>query len=356
MPDHTIHVPPAAPATVSLRIIATAILFGCIYYASSVVITLICSILIASVLEPGVLLLERLRLPRWLASLLVVLLMLAAGYVIIYLIYDRAQAFAGELPKLAEKFKQITAHIQIRARDIDKSTQTILPPSADANLPAVRVQEESPWMRFLLRGIGSVYAVIVSVMFIPFLVFFMLTSKNQLWAATLNLFPVYRRQQAEDVILAIAKMLRRFVVGNLLVGLISACLIAPAFAIIHLQYALLMGTIAAFLSLIPYIGVALGILPPLLIALMEYNTIEPFLVVGIVVGVVHFIAVNILTPKLVGHRVKLNALSVTIAMMFWAWLWGGFGLVLAVPLTAAIKAVCDNVETLKPYGAWMSEG
>jgi predicted PurR-regulated permease PerM len=71
---------------------------------------------------------------------------------------------------------------------------------------------------------------------------------------------------------------------------------------------------------------------------------------------VHFLAVNVLTPKLVGRRVNLNALSVTIAMMFWGWLWGGIGLVLAVPVTAAIKAVCDNVEKLKPYGAWMGEG
>jgi len=60
-------------------------------------------------------------------------------------------------------------------------------------------------------------------------------------------------------------------------------------------------------------------------------------------------------PQLVGHRLIQNALAVTIAMMFWAWLWGGVGLVLAVPITAAIKAVCDNVERLKPFGAWMGE-
>jgi predicted PurR-regulated permease PerM len=78
--------------------------------------------------------------------------------------------------------------------------------------------------------------------------------------------------------------------------------------------------------------------------------------IGVSVAVVHFVAVNVLTPKLVGQRVNLNALSVTISMMFWAWLWGGFGLILAVPITAAIKAVCDNVESLKPYGAWMGEG
>jgi predicted PurR-regulated permease PerM len=70
---------------------------------------------------------------------------------------------------------------------------------------------------------------------------------------------------------------------------------------------------------------------------------------------VHFAALNILTPKLVGHRVNLNALTVTISLMFWGWLWGGIGLVLAIPITAAIKAICDNNSSLRPYGAWMGE-
>ena len=347
---------PAATASVSVRIIAIAVLLGCIYYASSVFITLICSILITSVLEPGVRLMENFRLPRWLASLVMVLLMLLVAYLVIYAIYDRAQAFMENLPKLIAKLKQLTAHIQLTAHNLQQSTQTIMPPSSDTNLPTVRLQQESPWMQYLFRGFGQVYGFAVTVMFIPFLVFFMLTSKHQMWAASLNLFPVQRRQQAEDVIHAIARMMRQFVVGNFLVGLISAALITPVFGIIHLQYALLMGPLAAFLGLVPYIGVALAILPPLLIALLQYDTMAPFIAIGITVAVVHFLAVNVFTPKLVGHRVNLNALAVTISMMFWGWLWGGIGLVLAVPITAAIKAVCDNVEKLKPYGAWMGEG
>lgn len=351
---HT-EIPPSTAASASVRIIAIAVLFGCIYFASSVVITLICSILIASVLDPGVRMMEY-RLPRWLASLIMVLLMLTAAYLVIYVIYDRAQSFFLELPKLMDRLKQITAHIQLTAQNIQQSTRTIMPSSSDSNMPTVRLQQESPYEQFLLRGIGSVYAFMLTVMFIPFLVFFMLTSKDHLWAASLNLFPIQQRQQAEDVIQAIARMMRQFVVGNLLVGLISACIITPVFAIIGLQYALLMGPLAALLSLVPYIGVALGIFPPLLVALMQYDTTGPFITIGVSVSIVHFVAVNILTPKLVGQRVNLNALSVTIAMMFWSWLWGGFGLILAVPITAAIKAVCDNVDTLKPYGAWMGEG
>ena len=357
MPEPKLDFSPAASATsASLRIIAAAILCTCIYLASSIVITLICSIFVAFVLDPGVRLLERFRLPRWVAALLMVLLTLAVLYLVVYLIYDRAAAFLDDLPRFAARVKQIVAHIQVTTKSLQQSTSSILPSAADSNVPAVRLQQESPWVQFLLRGIGSVYAFSVTVMFIPFLVFFMLTSKNQIWAATLNLFPLERRQQAEEVIKGISKMVREFVVGNLFVALISAVLITPVFQAIGLRYALLMGPLAALLSMIPYIGVALGILPPLLVSLVQYDRMGPFLTIALTVIIVHFLAVNVLTPKLVGHRLKLNALTVTIAMMFWGWLWGGIGLVLSVPLTAALKAVCDNVEPLKPYGAWMGEG
>ena len=355
MPEIRNEIHRVTATSLSARLIAVVVIFGCIYYASSVVITLICSILIAAVLEPGVKLLERISIPRWMASLLMVLLMLAATYLLVYAIYDRGRDFAHELPKITGKLHQLVTNIQVTAQNLRKSAQ--FPAPTEANLPTVRLQEEeSPWVTFLLSGFRSFYSFAVTVMFIPFLVFFMLTSKHQLWATSLNLFPIQKRQQAEDVIHAIAHMLRRFVVGNFLVGLISAGLITPPFAILHLRYALLMGPLAAFLSLIPYIGVALGILPPLLVALLQFDTVGPFVAIALTVMLVHFVAANLLTPQLVGHRVNLNALSVTLAMMFWGWLWGGVGLVLAVPITAAIKAVCDNVDSLKPYGAWMGEG
>lgn len=343
--------------TISLRIIAAAIVFASLYYASSIAITLICSIFIAFVLDPGVKLMERLRVPRWVGSMLMVVLMLAAIYLVVYAAYDRAVAFMDDLPKFTARVKQIVAQIQVTAKSIRESTLPNLPSPAETSMPTVRLQqEESPWIQFLVRGIGSVYAFTVTVMFIPFLVFFMLTSKDQIWAATLNLFPLARRQAAEEVIRGISKMVREYVLGNLLVALISAALITPVFVWVDLRYALLMGPLAAILSMVPYIGVALGLLPPLLIALVEFDRWEPFALIATTVVFVHFVAVNVLTPKLVGQRVKLNALSVTIAMMFWGWLWGGIGLVLAIPITAAFKAVCDQVRPLKAYGAWMGEG
>jgi len=345
----------AIASSSSLRIIAGAIVFGCIYYASSILITLTCAILIAYVLDPGVRLLERLRIPRWLGALALVLIALSLVYLLFYAIYDRATSFGSQLPALSIRIRQIVEHYQAIVSHLRQSTSSLVSPSPESTVPAVRLQEESGWTHFLLRGIGSVYSFTVTAMFVPFLIFFMLTSKAHLYSATVNLFPVERRQQVEDTLTAIGRMIQQYVLGNLLVALISMALIIPVYMLIHLPYAIILGGLSAVFDLIPYIGVPLAILPPLLVALVQSSNATPIIVIAVTVSVIHFISVNVLTPKLVGSRVRLNALSVTIAMMFWGWLWGAMGLVLAVPITAALKAVCDNVPSLKSIGNWLGE-
>ena len=167
MADTKLDFSPSTAAATSLRIIAVAIVCASIYYASSIVISLVCSIGIAFILDPGVKLLERVRIPRWLGALLMVLLTLAVLYLLVYLVYDRVVAFMDDLPKFAARIKQIIAHIQVTTKSLRQSTSTILPSSAESNIPSVRLEQESPWMQFLLRGIGSLYAFTVTVMFIP---------------------------------------------------------------------------------------------------------------------------------------------------------------------------------------------
>ncbi|MCL6507998.1 MAG: AI-2E family transporter, partial [Bryobacteraceae bacterium] len=90
-------------------------------------------------------------------------------------------------------------------------------------------------------------------------------------------------------------------------------------------------------------------------ALPVYSTLTPYLLVGSAVAILHLLALNLLYPKIVGARVHLNPLVVTIALMFWSVLWGPMGLILAIPLTAAIKAICDNVSGLQPYGRLLGD-
>jgi predicted PurR-regulated permease PerM len=340
-------------SSTSLGIISACLLIAGLYYASSVVSTLVLAIFIAFVLDPGVRGLERLRVPRWLASLAVVLLGVAVVYVIVYVVSSRALSLAADLPRLESKLRQVGARFETPFSRLDSTLRQASP--ADQNVPTVRIEQPSPVSQFLWRGIGSVYTFTVTVMFIPFLIFFMLTSKNHLWAATLNLFALDRRQQAEDIIHSIGVMVRQYVLGNVLVAVISALLTTPVFRIIGLPHALILGPLSAILNLIPYIGVALAMLPPLVTGLIAFDSVGPFVAITVTVAVVHLLAANLLTPRFVGRRVNLSALSVTLALMFWGALWGGIGLVLAIPITAAFKAVCDNIRPLKALGVWLGE-
>ncbi len=110
---------------------------------------------------------------------------------------------------------------------------------------------------------------------------------------------------------------------------------------------------SGFLSLVPYFGLVLALVPPLLAGLAHFTTPGPLVAIAGAVVVFHLVALNVLYPKIVGRRVHLNPVVVTLAIMFWGWLWGGLGLLLAVPITAAMKAVCDNVASLRPYGRLM---
>jgi predicted PurR-regulated permease PerM len=95
--------------------------------------------------------------------------------------------------------------------------------------------------------------------------------------------------------------------------------------------------------------------PPLAAGLIVYNEPPIYLMIAVVIAVLHLVAMNLLYPKLVGSRVHLNPLVVTVALMFWGTLWGAIGLLLAIPITAGIKAVCDNVSSLQGYGKLLGD-
>jgi predicted PurR-regulated permease PerM len=79
------------------------------------------------------------------------------------------------------------------------------------------------------------------------------------------------------------------------------------------------------------------------------------LIVFITVVVVHVITMNVLYPKIVGKRLRLNPLAVTLSLLFWAWIWGGMGLLLATPIVGATKIVCDHVDSLRGLGKWLGD-
>jgi predicted PurR-regulated permease PerM len=185
-------------------------------------------------------------------------------------------------------------------------------------------------------------------------VFFMLTWQQHVRSATVMLFPLHNRHTAYVTLGQISAMVRSFMVGNLLIGLFVGAVSTVIFWMIHLPFFYFAGFASGFLSLIPYMGLLLALIPPIFVGLGHADS-QDVVVVVVSVLVLHLIALNLLYPRFLGKRLQLNPLAVTMALLVWGALWGAMGLLLAIPITAAIRIIFAHVESLKPYGAWLGE-
>jgi predicted PurR-regulated permease PerM len=155
----------------SQRILAAGIVIGFCYWASSVVMTLLLSVLLAYFLDPIVEWLERWRLPRALGSLVVLLVALALVVGLVYLVVDRLDHFAADWPRYGAVLKQGAAAVERRLERLEARVSELTPEAQRERRLAVRVEDQRPVRSLLLRGLGSLYTILVAATFVPFLVF-----------------------------------------------------------------------------------------------------------------------------------------------------------------------------------------
>ena len=363
----------------AVGILATAGGVALLYYGQVFFITVIIAFMIAFLLEPAVRLLMKIHMPRGLASFLVCALWLGCIYFAGLGLYTEGIAMADDLPAYGARINQIVDSAAIRVEGFETNVyrtlvprrfqdQDAVPPEPATRgkrkstdpLPAppvqeVRVrQEPTAVVSYIYDYLHSFYSALLMASFIPFLVYFILSWGDHLRSRllfTLEGEPRYTVAKALD---GVGDMVRAYVVGNFLLGVLLSVASMILFASINLPYWQVVGPMSGFLSLVPYIGMPLALIPPLVAALPQGDPAR-YLFLLASVGLLHLFALNLLYPKFVGSRVHLNPLAVTIALMLWGILWGGIGLILAIPITAGIKAVCDNVSSLKSYGRLLGD-
>jgi predicted PurR-regulated permease PerM len=336
----------------SQRIIAAAIVFAFLYFASDVVVTLLLAVLIAYFLDPVVGVFERIHVPRALGALVVLLAVTSMFAGLGYLVVVRATQFLDDWPRYSAVLRHVTTAFDRQLATVEKGVDAITPAPEKGRTPP-RTVEPPPVREWLVRGVGSLYSILVVATFVPFLVFFMLAAKPRIWRATIELFPEEQQERVRRALDQVSLMLRSFVAGNALVAIILILLSWGFFLWIHLDYPFLLGCVSGLLNLVPYLGAVLAWIPPFLIGLAQWNTISPYFVVAAMLTFLHIIGLNVLMPAIVGRRVHLNALAVTASLLFWGWMWGAIGLLLAIPITATVKVICDHAEGWEPVGRWL---
>jgi len=374
-----------AMPTVALGAIIAILYFGRVFFITSIV-----AMTIAFILEPFVELLMRIRLPRILASFLVCAIALLLLYVIGIGAVTQLSAIYNDLPTYGQRIGDIVDGVRLKVQGMENRTyQLMLParqrqeeqdrlraqreaeqarkkskkqdaapapaaPGPTGAIQEVRIHEESPLADYIYARLNSFYQLFLMVSFIPFLVYFMLSWRDHINRSFLQFFHGEDRLVATRSLQGIADMVRAFVVGNFLLGLLLALISSVFFWWMRLPYPMLVGPLSGFMSLLPYVGLPLAMVPPLFAAL-GVNTVPTYVLVVVSVSVLHLIALNLLYPKIVGSRVHLNPLVVTFSLMLWGFLWDAPGLLLAIPLTAGLKAVCDNVKGLRPIGKFLGD-
>jgi predicted PurR-regulated permease PerM len=383
----------------ALPTIAAGVLIAILYWASVVFITTIISVIVALILEPFVGILNRLRIPRPLAALMVGGIAALGLYLAGLAAYDQVSGLTSDVPAFKENLTSFITDVTDRIEKLENESSRLLIPARKAEpvpvqpapvrererknrkepspppiplavpgpvaipgalvppaIPEVRIHEDRNLVAdYIYARLGTLYEFLLMTSFVPFLVYFMLSWRDHIYRSFLRFFEGPDRVAAARSLEGVAEMARAFVVGNFLIGLFLAAMSWGAFAMLRIPYPFLAGLMSGFLSLVPYIGMPVAAVPPILASLAGGEHGSVILIAFLVVLVLHLTAMNVLYPKIVGARVHLNPLVVTFSLMFWGFLWSAAGLLLAIPITAGIKAVCDNVAGLRPYGRFLGD-
>jgi len=331
-------------------LIAAAVILGILHYAMIPIIVILISILLSFILDPIAVLLQKIRIPRSLAVFGAVSLFFTLLSGIAYVSFGQISSFMNDLPGYSDKIRGIASHVREGVENIQKKTEQALP-VVDPQHKPVEVKPVTSWSD-LFDPITKLSEIFLYASFVPFLVYFMLTWRDHAMNATVRLFKDPDRPAAHKSLQQIGVMLRKFLVGNLLVGLFIGTVSLIVFAILGLPHFLFIAYISGYLSLMPYLGVVLAMLPPLIVGLQHLQS-GGFVAIVLTVVILHLFSLNVLYPKFLGRSMELNPFAAVIGLLLWGWMWGAMGLVLAVPIMAALKIVCDHVKPLKPYAVWL---
>jgi AI-2 transport protein TqsA len=308
---------------------------------------------LAILVEPLVSGLERLHLPRSAAATLVIVLGMVLVSATVYAFYNKAADFVDTLPEYTAKIRKVIEPITKKLQRVQENAGKLNPTPQAKKVPEVRISETPSWPSYLARGVGSVAGAMVIAGVIPFLMFFMLLRKDHIYHWLCTTFA-----NVTDVpafVDRVSRMVRGFAGGNLIVGTFMAAVMVGVLFAIGMQGAVALGIASGFLNLIPFLGVVLAGVVPLLAATLQFESAGPFLIIALTVVSLHLLSANLLIPKFIGSRVNIGPVAATVGMLFWSWLWGGVGLLLAVPLTAFVKLVADCHPALLPIANLLAE-
>ncbi len=386
----------------ALLIVAAGVVVAFLYFARVILVPVVLAAFLSYVLNPLVEQLSRLRfpttelrLPRIVSVTLVVIFSTVLTGALGFVLGNQMRQLGAELPKYSQRIAKDINQIRKKVLEVEervqKSFESIrvnpegegegaggeepdLPPGEEPKLenPLERPDKQQPreivvrpggsnlWQRispFLAGGLSGLVGYAVQGITLMFVLFFILLQAPNFKNKLLNIVGTTdrRRRVTLQALEDINQDVQSYLFGRALINVVLAIAIAIAFLIYGIRYALLLGILGGLLNFIPYFGAVVGMGIAAAVAYMQFGTPSTVLTTMAIYFVLTSIEGNLITPITLGRQLQLNSLAVLLGLIFWGWLWGAIGMLLAIPILAVARVVSEHVPDLEPVAELLRE-
>jgi AI-2 transport protein TqsA len=335
--------------TILLAILVIFVLGVVLHELSSVLLPFVIALLLAFIFKPVVLWLQRRRVPMVLSLLLVVALVGIILALISLMIYSSAGAFVENLPKYQERLAGLNTRL---AALIAWGAEKV---GADpASIDIASIVQWSTVTTVATTTLSTLLSMLSNGFLILLFLLFILGGAGELAIKVRHAFADSTADRIAEVIGNIDVQVRQYLVTKTILSAVMGTFTAIVLAIFGVDFAILWGLLAFLLNFIPNVGSLMATIFPVLIAMLQFDSFATPLILLAVLVVGHNVIGNVIEPKMMEFSLNLSSVLILVMLIFWGWLWGIWGMILAIPITSTIKIICENVGPLKPIAVLMS--
>ena len=349
-----------------LRILAVCVVVAALQIAAPVIIPVVLAALLFYALDPVVDRIEKWRVPRLAASLIVVLALVGVTGAGVLRIWPQIEAVVAGIPEGAARLRSVMRNLDRSGNDtilgkIREATEAIDATAAQAAPAAstpglVRVEVQQPWRAsdwLWARGLGLLWFAGQAIT-VLFLTIFLLNEDDSFKRKLVSQMETLGSKRVTVQVLGdIATQIKNFLWVQTLTSMVVAVATGFALWMLGLDQPAVWGLFAGILNIVPYFGPLVVTAVLSVVAFIQFGTLGQSALIGGVAMAITTFEGMFLTPHLISRASSLNHVAIFVAIAFWGWAWGIPGVLLAVPMLMAIKAVCDHVEGLKPVGEFL---
>ena len=342
---------PSDPKAVFLGGLFFLALLASTYVAREVIMPLTFAVVLALLLQPALRLMERLRLPRTLAALLLIFALLGTIVGLGTAVSGPARSWAGKLPEGIPRLQEKLSFVREPVNTLQRFLQQVENFGGTESKNTAESAQGPTFLTRLFTGTRNFASgFFTTVLFL----FFLLVSGDIFLQRFVEILPRFSsKRQVVEIDQQIERDISAYLVTITIMNAAVGIAVAMAMWLTGVGDPILWGTVAFLLNYVPILGPVLGVLIFLLAGLLTHDVLwQALLPAGLYLGI-HLIEGETVTPMLVAKRFTLNPVLVIISLVFWFWLWGVPGAILSFPMLAIAKIVCDRVKSLAAFGHFL---